>query len=644
MTIYSSISVAGLEDLVARMQNSLSAVNDFTGHTIGRSVRADMDELEVSSSGFEALDRVQDWIDEEALPELRRRLNLARALENQQPGTPTVQLDEALVERMSTSTAETTGRQLALDLEELGGANEGFDELMAELEEIAHDPDAMSAFYAELGPEAAAKFAAALGMPDSGAGPNAQHYLEVMSQGLATAMLDADLPDDFGAMYDFHQPTDDAMIAWGRLALLQYGNFSASQPFVAGTVNGTALDEFAGENWSDPTNISAQSLTSSDTTAVGLPSDISAMAFTVLAGYPTLATKVLTEQDITAKELTHRVHQAAEQPGDRATLADAFGLAIEAGTGSQGDPPNTEHTPEQAALAFEFITGSADHDEIHPVIKDTTARIAAAYVDEMLAGSYIDGGEMLGDRGSSMTEMPHDFPQGTGLSPSFYLSPRAVYRFLGGFQDQLEYSAPFDEAMGVYMDQQLDAAIQADPANGGGERYQSLLSLFGSLGALHYEARREFAEDFDAQERARKEALTTYVSDGLGLIPGMPHLTWWATQKGINLGLGAWKADGDSEEARVQAENRQANDLRWYALVQQQIENGVAVDAVRNAPPELVENGRLRPIEDIFKDPATRQLFYDWVQDVPALNGPADAGQDAWDSGWQGGQTFLGRA
>ncbi len=643
MSVFSSITIAGLEDLVARMQVSLSTVMDFTGHPTGRSVRSDMDGLDVSSRGFEALDRVQDWIDDEALPELTRRLNLARVVDNQQPGALTVQLDEGLVERMSTSTAEASGRELAIALKDLGGVNEGFDELMAELEELADDPDAMSAFYAELGPEAAAMLAGSIGMPDGGAGANAQRYLELMSQGLSTALLDADHPDGWGAMYEFHQPTDDPMVAWGRLALLQYGNFSGpdAQSFVQGTVNGTALDAFAGEDWSDPANISAQSLTPSDTTTAGLPSDIAAMAFTVLSRYPELATEVLTEQDITAKELTHRVYEAAGSPPDRATLADAFGLAIEAGTGSLGDPPNTEHTPEQAALAFEFITGSADHDSVPPTITDTTARIAAAYVDEMLAGSYIDSGEMFGDRGSSMTAVPQDFPQGAGLDPSFYLSPRAVYRFLGGFQGRLEDSAPFDEAIGRYMNEQLGEAVQADPEHGGGERYKLLQGLFGSLGALHYEARREFAEDFDAQEQQRRDGLAGLYLDGLGLVPGLPHLTWWAMQKGISLGLGAW-TEIESRLGQVEAQNAQVQDLRWYHSVQQLIQNGVAADELASAPPELVENGQLRPIEEIFADRDTREQFYAWVNGIEELDVPADAGQDAWDSGWQGGQSFLG--
>lgn len=642
MTAYSSVSVTGLEDLVAKLQIARREIDDFLGMSAERSVRADMRALDLASTGFQDLEVVHEWV-ESGLEESQRRLGLARALQSQQPGAPMVQVDETLMQ-LDPALAERQGRDLAIQFKDAGGVDGDLSALMEDFEAIAHDPDAMAGFYAELGPEMAARLAAAMGMPESGVGENAQHYLELLSVGLGAAMMDETPPDDLSAMNEFGQPTDDPQVAWGRLALLQYGDFSGSQAFVEQTVNGTALDAFAAEDWADPGNISAQSLADGDT-AVGLTGDIGALAFGTLARYPTLATKVLTEQDISAKEMTHRVYAAAGDPAQRADLADTFGLAIEAGTGSQGDPPNTEHTPEQAALAFEFITGSADHDEIPPAIKDTTARVAAAYVDEMLAGSYIDSGEMMGDRGSSMDQTPQDFPQGTGLDPSFYLSPRAVYRFLGGFQDQLEYSAPFDEAMGRYMDEQLGGAIQADPAHGGGERYQSLLSLFGSLGALHYEARREFAEDFDAQEEARRQALSTYVSDGLGLIPGMPHLTWWAVQKGINLGLGAWQASDDSEEAQVAAENRQTQDLRWYASVQQLVENGALTEEqLKEAPASLLENGQLRPIEEIFADDATRQEFYDWVNGVPALNVPADAGQDAWDSGWQGGQTFVGRA
>ncbi|MBB5790708.1 hypothetical protein [Jiangella mangrovi] len=639
---FSSVSVTGLEDLVAKLQIAHREIDDFLGQTAERSVRADMRTLGLSSTGFQDLEVVQEWVGT-ALQESQRRLGLARAMQSQQqPGAPMVQVDEDLMV-LDPALAERQGRDLAIQFKDAGGVDGDISGLMEDFAEIAHDPDAMAGFYAELGPEMAARLAAAMGMPEAGVGENAQQYLELLSVGLGTALMDETPPDGLSELTaGFGQATDDPQVAWGRLALLQYGDFSGSQPFVEQTVNGTALDAFSAEDWADPSNISAQSLGDGDT-AVGLTGDIAALAFGTLSRYPTLATKVLTEQDISAKEMTHRVYAAAGDPAQRADLADTFGLAIEAGTGSQGDPPNTEHTPEQAALAFEFITGSADHEEIPPTIKGTTARVAAAYVDEMLAGSYIDGGEMMGDRGSSMTDVPQDFPQGTGLSPDFYLSPRAVYRFLGGFQDQLEYSAPFDEAMGVYMDQQLGGAIRADPANGGGERYQSLLSLFGSLGALHYEARREFAEDFDAQEQARKQALSTYVSDGLGLIPGMPHLTWWAVQKGINLGLGAWQADSDSEEAKIQAEQRQANDLRWYASVQQLVDNGVLTpEQVKEAPSSLLENGRLRPIEDIFADDATRKDFYEWVNGVPALNGPADAGNESWNSGYQGAENFLG--
>ena len=639
---FSSVSVTGLEDLVAKLRIAHREIDDFLGQTTERSVRADMRALGLSSTGFQDLEVVQEWVDS-ALEETQRRLGLARVLQSQQPGAPMVQVDENLMV-LDPALAERQGRGLAIRFKDAGGVDGDISGLMEDVEAIAHDPDAMAGFYAELGPEMAARLAAAIGMPASGVGENAQHYLELLSVGLGTALMDETPPDGLSKLTGgFGQPTDDPQIAWGRLALLQYGDFSGSQPFVEQTVNGTALDALAADDWADPeSNVSAQNLVDGDS-ATGLTGDIATLAFTTLNRYPDLTGKVLSEQDISVKEMTHRVYASAGPPGLRTELADVFGQTIEIATGSQGDPPNTEHTPEQAALAFEFILGSADHDEIPVTIKDTTARVAAAYVDEMLAGSYIDGGEMMGDRGSSMDQVPPDFPQGTGLNPSFYLSANAVYRFLGGFQDELEYSAPFDEAMGRYMDEQLSGAIRADPAHGGGERYQSLLSLFGSLGALHYEARKDFAADFDAQEAARKQALSTYLSDGLGLIPNLPHLTWWAVQKGVNLGLGAWQAASDSEEDKVKAGQRQADDLRWYASVQQLVDNGALTpEQLKEAPSSLLENGRLRPIDEIFADEATRQEFTDWVNGVPALNVPADAGRDAWNSGWQGAQTYVG--
>lgn len=639
---FSSVSVTGLEDLVAKLRIAHREIDDFLGQATERSVRADMRALGLSSTGFQDLEVVQEWVDS-ALEETQRRLGLARVLQSQQPGAPMVQVDENLMV-LDPALAERQGRDLAIRFKDAGGVDGDISGLMEDVEAIAHDPDAMAGFYAELGPEMAARLAAAIGMPASGVGENAQHYLELLSVGLGTALMDETPPDGLSELTGgFGQATDDPQVAWGRLALLQYGDFSGSQPFVEQTVNGTALDAFAAEDWADPSNISAQNLVDGDT-AVGLTGDIAALAFGTLSRYPTLATKVLSEQDISAEEMTHRVYAAAGDPAQRGDLAEAFGRAIVAGTGSHGNPPNTAHTPEQAALAFEFITASVGYAEIPPRIKESTARIAGGYVDEMLAGSYTDDGETKGMRESSMTAAPSNFPQASGLDPSFYLSPADTYAFLGGFQDELKYSAPFDTAMGVYMDQQIDAAIRADPAHGGGTRLQALMGLFGSLGAMQYEARIQFAADFDAQEKARREGVATAVADGLGLVPNMPHLAWWMIQKGISLELGAWVDSAGGREDEVASENTQAQYLRWYYLVQQQLENGVAADEVASAPPELVEDGRLRPIEDIFKDPATRQQFYHWVQSVPALNGPSDAAQDAWDSGWQGAQTFLGRA
>ncbi|SDS30709.1 hypothetical protein [Jiangella sp. DSM 45060] len=637
---FSSVSVTGLEDLVAKLQIARREMDDFLGYTTERSVRADMNRLDVTSTGFDDLAVVHEWV-ESALQETQRRLGLARAIQHQQPNAPMVQIEENATTDLEPGLAERQGRDLATRVKEAGEVDA---DMMEELEQIAYDPDAMAGFYAELGPEMAARLAASMGMPESGVGENAQEYLKLLSIGLGTAMMDETPPEGMSAFSEFGLATDDPQVAWGRLALLQYGDFSGQQAFVEQTVNGTALDAFSDKDWADPNNISTKTLGDGDT-AVGLTEDITALAFNTLARYPGLATKVLSEQDISAKELTHRVYAAAGDPAQRADLADSFGLAIEAATGSQGDPPNTEHTPEQAALAFEFITGSADHQQIPPAIKDSTARIAAAYVDELVAGSFIDGGEMPGDRGSSMTGVPADFPQGTGLSPDFYLSPRAVHRFLGGFQDQIEYSAPFEVAVESLYNSSLADAIAADKADGG-NRVNDVMSLFGAAATLYFEGQREFAADFDEREKARKGAVAKIFTEGTGAVLP-PGLGFWLLHQGVGGKLDQW-ANSTNTEGAVIAENTDAAQLRWYMTVHAMIGNGVGSTPeshVMDSAPDAIKGqyGELLPMDQIYGDPELRRQFMEWVQSVPALDDMADAGTDAWDSGWQGAQTFLGR-
>lgn len=640
---FSSVSVVGLEDLVAKLQIARRELDDFLGYTTERSVRADMLRLDVTSTGFDDLAAVHDWV-ESALQQTQRRLGLARALEQQQPNAPMVRLEENERTDLDPQLAEREGRDLATRFEESGEVDA---ELMEEFERLAHDPDAMAGFYAELGPEMAAKLAASVGMPEGGFGEDAQRYLELLSTGLGTAMMDSTPTDGLGDFQnEFAEPTDDAMTAWGRLALLQYGDFSRAQTFVEQTVNGTAMDAFAADDWAEPDNISAQSLTSGRT-SVGLPSDIMALAFRAMSRDPEVSRHVFQHYDV--EQLVDRVDRTGMSPPDRHDVPEMFGLAIEAGVGAVGDPPRTEHSPEENTLAFQFISAVGRHKELPPTLGNSLATIGAAYVDEIVAGAYIDGGERPGRRKPSMTETPPDFPVDAGLSPSFHLTPDVVYHFMGGFQDDLETAKPFDDAMGRLMDEQLDAAIQADWATDPpGTRTQDLLGLFGSAASLNFEARRQYAADWDATQRGIRKALTDFYTGGAGLVPTneLLHVPYWMFQQMTGKGLGSWVDDVHAEEGVI-AENVTAEHLQWYLIAERMVRNGVGGAALESLPPELrTPDGQLRPMEEIFADTALADEFYDWVNaqnGYPSspLNGGVDAGQESWNNGSEEAEGWL---
>ncbi|PSL06178.1 hypothetical protein CLV30_103333 [Haloactinopolyspora alba] len=647
MGTYSSVSVEGLEDLVSEMQSALMAIDSFTGQLGYSSIKTDMDDLGVTSEAIDNLKTIQNWINDDELPSLRRRLNLARGLQQQSPDAAFVQVDETVVDAMSSEEAEQRGRELAQDFEELGGPNDGFDDLMSRYEELANDPDAMSGFYAELGPELAAMFAASLGSPGSPAGENSQRYLELMSIGLGTAMKDETRPGDWYVMNEFWEETDNPQVAWGRLALLEYGDFSDSQFFVQMAVEGTALDSFVREDWSDPQNISNRNLhPHQHQMPLDLPSNVGAMAFRVLGNNPEASRKALTGyEDFPLSDFVDRVYEAGDYPHDRHGLVDSFGHAIEAGSGVEGDPPRTEHSDEESAFAFKFINASADHDEVPFLIKDSLGRLAGSYVHEMVAGSFVDDGERPGFRESSMTDAPNDFPGGTGLDPSFYLSPEVTYEFLGSFQDELQLSQPFDEAMGTLLSKKLDAAIQADKSgDADGTHAQQVMQLFGGASRMHYLARKEYAADFDAQEEARRAGVAQFYSSGMAIIPlpGWKHFAYWGFQVAANDKLSEWVSGGPGMEDQVVSENATAESMRWYMTVQAMIENGVGENAVSNAPAGLFEDGELKPMNEIFADEQLSEQFYDWVNETPALNGPSDEAQEGWNDGAHGVDAFVG--
>lgn len=647
---FSSVDPDGLDNLVLETQGAMMSIDSYLGTLGYSSIQTEMSALGVTSAATTKLTTIVNWMNDEALPDLRRRLNLARGLQQASPDSTMVQVDDDLVDAMSSEEAQERGAEIATALTEATSDGDSLDEVMADLEALVNDPDAMAGFYGELGPEASAILAASLGQGDGIAGDNSQAYLELLSIGLGTALKVETRPGALYDMNDFWEETDNPAEAWGRLALLQYGDFSTDQFFVQMTVEGTALDAFTRDDWAEQNgpNISNKGI-GPWTSNTGLPTDVATLAFQVLGQNPEASREALSGyEDFPLSDFVDRVYEAGQYPHDRPELADAFGEAIVAGTGSEGDPPSTEHTPEEAEFAFQFITASGSHspDEVPVVIMDSIGQVGGSYVHELVAGSWVDNGEGPGFRDSSRTEAPADFPGGTGLDPAFYLDPETTYQFMGSFQRELEYSQSFDENAGLLYEQMMNDAIAADGAHPDDyTNTENVNRLFGGLSEFQYQARREWAADFDAQEAARRAGVAQFWGSAAAIIPvpGAGHYIWWGVQVIGNDALGDWADGGQGQEEQVVNEHATAETLRWYQIVAMITENDQDGSVLSGAPSGLVgDDGNLLPMDEIFADENLTQEFYDWVQDTPELNGPADQSHRGWNNGTGNNETFLG--
>lgn len=614
MTEYASITIDGMTSLVSSLKvarHRLTAGVD--------PLRARMAAAGVSTARFADIDRIVDDIDR-WLPELQRRLNLAVALAGE--SSASIRLVESPFS--TPDEAADHGRELARRL--LGRVELGeqmLDELTERLRPHVNDPDVMAGFYAELGPRLIERLP---GLIDATGSPDGGSHLALLSTGLGTALDSPYHRADLDAVRrSFTHKPSNVDQAWDRLAMLQVGQFPAG--WLARVLRANALDDFDSEDW-----------VAAEHTAVGLPrlglsSDVLVLAFSALGNDPAVARLVFDDpRGLSLSGYVDRVYTTDSVY--RADIAAAFGRAVEGVLDTRSAPREPDATT--ARLAFEFIEASAEHSDVPWGIKDSLARIAVSYVHEVVAGAFSDDGEINGDRKSSMRR-PYDFPQGSTLRPTFYLNPRVTSRFIGSFQDQTEPSAAFDEVVGKLLQTELDTAIGADQSDGG-TRTQAVMRLFGGISTLHYFARREHAADFDAQQQRHRAALVELLNGGLSVVSlsGFWQALYWAGQIPADELLNSWVTSGQDAEDKVVAEHLRAEELRWYLTVESLIANGVAADAMPTAPEQLLENGRLRPMVEIFADDDLRRRLYRWVNETPELNDAADSAHEAWKAGTQG--------
>jgi hypothetical protein len=565
----------------------------------------------IGSSQFREIGEIGRWAEDEG-PGLRRRLNLAKAIDARSASIGTVYLTEPV---LSEAKAEQRGEELAQRLLEHNRTDEEGAELMhdvaSELGAYSDDPDVLSAFYAELGPQYTQMIPSL--MPASGSGTAAED-LEAYSRALGVATLDTDPSSGFTEVKDSFTavPDDDEDLptgtAWSRLAMVQYGDYPPD--WLRDVVRANALDSFA----EDPDR-DFRGATTAEMQAYGLPEDTVGMAFHALRDQSDVAREVLTtmgepDHDLTIEELTDRVYGYAGSRGTGDDVADAFGLAIESGVGVH-DEEAGQHSQAAASLAEDFIIASSDHEDPPWMLKDSLSKVATSYSHELVSSSNMMPGYSV------------DVP---GLTPAFTVSPEQTYGLLHGFAGDDQFTDPFDAALGQLYKDTLTAAARADQEDIAAgqqdlERFEHASRLFGGLAGLEHEAKTQVRGDMDERDEQFASIFKDIVTFPLGFVPGDQYIeqglrlsadgakvVWNVAQYGMGKGLDS-ALETDEEDTRVgqleEAEHAMVLSHQ-YVVAQSLLDAGYPSTPL---PEGVGSDGRLHDFDDI--DP---HAFQEWIR------------------------------
>ncbi len=607
----SSIDLDGMASLISSLETAASCL-----HTTQRSLRLDADRADVPTSALSRIEGVAGWADDE-LPGLRRRLDIARLADAARPAAlrgSTVVISEP---RLSEAQACALGQRLAadalaIDATDAGGAARMHD-IAASLEAEMDDPAVMAAFWAAVGPDWTDTLASRVAT--TGADTAAVDFA-TFSRAFTAALYVSTPPPGFAAITDaFTTRPPDPGVGWNRLALLSEGRPPTA--FAQAATRANSLDILRDQPWGSYDFRGPRPVVQ----ALGLPDDALVLALQILAGDPVAARGAISSGSGVA-DLVDRIYGYAATVDTGDQVADAFGHALEAGTGAdQGEP-----SVQAARFAFQVITASAAHSHVTWTIKDSLAVIAAAYVPEILAGAN------LAEHGTDTSTMtaPKNWSPIPGVNPRFYLSLTDTYALLRSFGDTDELAAPFDQAAAELYDDVLLSTVRSDDASGGSDAGEVAARL-GNLAGVEYMAQKDVRASLDATDAAIADTLGTIVTTGLGKVTPPAHVATWLWKAGIwGVKKGIAAARGNAAESTraelLDATELMAARLREAAITQIVLRASPGRAATLPATLRARSGGLIEPV-DIISDPALTEEFEDWLDSQnPQTHGDSPLG------------------
>ena len=372
------------------------------------------------------------------------------------------------------------------------------------------------------------------------------------------------------------------------------------------------LNQFKGK---DRDRIDFRGGSTFDVQGTGLPEDTLALAFGALKNNPVAARNAINSMG-PMKDTVTLVYDYAKGHGSGDEVADNFGLAIEAGTGSTTEKPG-QHSAEASKFAYEFVIAAGKQKEVPWPIKDSLGNVAASYSHEMLTGGQTEDALC---RMSGLGK-PQDFDGLPGVNPSFYLSTADTYKFLHGFADNDQLADKFDSAMGdLYTVVTTEAAKQDKAAIAAGkndpEHWEDAHGAFGGLAGLQYQSQMDVRGAMDASDKKLRENIRLAITLGVGEIPSPQGLAAKYAWKGVTnvtnqTLLKSYVNGGQTRAGQVEANDDQMTLTAMYTVATQLVN----ADYPHTDIPADIRgpNGKLLSVAEIAQDQDRINSFNKWT-------------------------------
>ena len=594
---YSSIKFAGMAALVSQVRSAGTTLQGTT-----RALQGQAGACGVTCAAFAEIIAIGAWAEGE-VDGLRRRLTLAQAAQSP-TGAPLSEWTIVEPIAMTTAEAEAKGRALADRIRKHPYTDsetaDNIHEAALQLGLYSNDPDVLTAFFAELGPQEATM------LPDlmqaSGSKTSADD-MAALSLAFGSAMADPEPPQAFTDLkHSFTRPLakEYTAQAWSRLAYLQYGEFPPQ--YAADVVRACGLTRLSEDGYD-------LDYRGGFGNRLGLSEDNVALMFGALRNNPEGARLAFAGLDLA--RITRTAYGAAGSLGTGDDIARAFALAMQAATGTN-DEGRGSHSKDATAFTLRFIRASGSVEHVPDDVKEALGLIAASWAPELVVGSY---GTDAGDRQSGLARPPH-FDDIAGLDPAMFLAPEDVYRFIHGFASDDRYSRPFDDSVGELYQQSLVTAGETSVRDPQSAAWEKALRAYGDLAGLEYAAQEDVRGAMDKHDAEMRALVGKVITLGLGKVPtpqGVAlSLGWKAAAWAVKKGVTTW-VKGDPEKTRVallEDADTQAGFLVDYQKAQALFE--AHYPGMDTVPAVLRDGDHLKSPDAIAKDAELIRAYQHW--------------------------------